>query len=236
RRPRDAARCYAALGKPQLAAASYSRAGDHAAAAAQYLKNRQRVAAAAELVAAGDKAEAAKVLMQVADNSPEREAATLQLVPLLLEQGQAEEAQRRLRQLPPVRPSALTATADRAVPARERLYWMGRAYEQLGKLDQAETCFREPAVPGGEHLDAIARLVALRERLRPAAAAPPGSGSSGSSGGSGSLGRPGSPVGSTPPPYAVSSTLAAAGQHAYQAHQAPHGLQEPTAASGTRGA
>jgi tetratricopeptide (TPR) repeat protein len=239
RRPRDAARCYAALGKPQLAAAAYSRAGDHAAAAAQYLKNRQRVAAAAELVAAGDKAEATKVLMQVADNSPEREAATLQLVPLLLEQGQAEEAQRRLRQLPPLRPSALTATADRALPARERLYWLGRAYEQLGKLDQAETCFRELAVPAVEHLDAMARLVALRERLRPGAAAPPGSGSPGS---------PGSP-GSTPPPYTVSSTLAAAGQLAYQARQpqqaqsqrapqaqAPHELQEPTAAFGARGA
>jgi tetratricopeptide (TPR) repeat protein len=237
RRPRDAARCYAALGKPQLAAAAYSRAGDHAAAAAQYLKNRQRVAAAAELAAAGDKAEATKVLMQVADNSPEREAATLQLVPLLLEQGQAEEAQRRLRQLPPMRPSALTATADRALPARERLYWLGRAYEQLGKLDQAETCFRELAVPGVEHLDAIARLVTLRERLRPAAAAPPGSGSPGS---------PGSPPwnpASTPPPYTVSSTLAAAGQLGYQAHQpqqapqaqAPHGLQE-SAASGARGA
>jgi tetratricopeptide (TPR) repeat protein len=174
RRPRDAARCYAALGKPQLAATAYSRAGDHAAAAAQYLKNRQRVAAAAELVAAGDKAEAAKVLLQVADNSPEREAATLQLVPLLLEQGQAAEAERRLRQLPPVRPSALTAAADRALPARERFYWLGRTYEQLGKLEQAETCFRELADPAVEHLDAVARLVALRQRLRPAGAVPPG--------------------------------------------------------------
>jgi tetratricopeptide (TPR) repeat protein len=228
RRPRDAARCYAALGKPQLAAAAYSRAGDHAAAAAQYLKNRQRVAAAAELVAAGEKAEAAKVLMQVADNSPEREAATLQLVPLLLEQGQAEEAQRRLRQLPAVRPSALTATADRAVPARERLYWLGRTYEQLGKLDQAETCFRELTGPGVDHLDAMARLVAVRERLRPAAAAPPGSGIPGISG------SPGSPGGGgTPQPYNLSSTLAAAGQHAYQARQpqpAPQAQEQPTAA------
>jgi tetratricopeptide (TPR) repeat protein len=173
RRPRDAARCYAAQGKSQLAAAAYSRAGDHAAAAAQYLKGRQRVAAAAELVAAGDKSEAAKVLMQVADNSPEREPATLQLVPLLLEEGQAEEALRRLRQLPPVRPSSLTSSADRALPARERLYWMGRAYEQLGKLDQAENCFRELADPAVEHLDALARLVAVRERLRPGAAVPP---------------------------------------------------------------
>ncbi|HXO42356.1 MAG TPA: protein kinase [Thermoanaerobaculia bacterium] len=233
RRPRDAARCYAALGKPQLAAAAYSRAGDHAAAAAQYLKNRQRVAAAVELVAAGDKAEAAKVLMQVADNSPEREAATLQLVPLLLEQGQAEEAQRRLRQLPAVRPSALTATADRALPARERIYWFGRVYEQLGKLDQAETCFRELAAPGVDHLDAMARLVALRERLRPAATAPHGSGSSGSPGISGSPG-----AGSTPQPYTVSSTLAAAGQHAYQARQpqqAPQ-AQQPTPATGATGA
>ena len=202
RRPRDAARCYAALGKSQLAAAAYSRAGDHAAAAAQYLKNRQRVAAAAELVAAGDRAEATKVLMQVADNSPEREPATLQLVPLLLEQGQAEEALRRLRQLPQVRPSSLTATADRALPARERLYWMGRVYEQLGKFDQAETCYRELADPAVEYLDALARLVALRERLRPAAAAP-------------------ADAGMTPPPYTVSSTLAAAAQLTQQPHLSP---------------
>jgi len=173
RRPRDAARCYATLGKSQLAAAAYSRAGDHAAAAAQYLKGRQRVAAAAELVAAGDRAEAAKVLMQVADNSPEREPATLQLVPLLLEAGQAEDALRRLRQLAPVRPSTLGATADRALPARERLYWMGRAHEQLGNLEQAENCFRELADPSIEHLDALARLVAVRERLRPGAAVLP---------------------------------------------------------------
>ena len=215
RRPRDAARCYAALGKPQLAAAAYSRAGDHAAAAAQYLKNRQRVAAAAELVAAGDRAEATKVLMQVADNSPEREPATLQLVPLLLEQGQAEEALRRLRQLPQLRPSALTATADRALPARERLYWMGRVYEQLGKFDQAETCYRELADPAIEYLDALARLVALRERLRPAAGSPPD-------------------AGMTPPPFTVSSTLAAAGQ---LANQPPPPQAYPSqGAHGTQGA
>jgi tetratricopeptide (TPR) repeat protein len=228
RRPRDAARCYAALGKTQLAAAAYSRAGDHAAAAAQYLKNRQRVAAAAELVAAGDRAEATKVLMQVADNSPEREPATLQLVPLLLELGQAEEALRRLRQLPQLRPSALTAAADRALPARERLYWMGRVYEQLGKFDQAETCYRELADPAIEYLDALARLVALRERLRPAAAAA----------------AVAPDAGMTPPPYTLSSTLAAAGQ-AYPSQEtpgarpwtqhAPRGHQAPAAAAATAG-
>ena len=176
RRPRDAARCYATLGRSQLAAVAYSRAGDHAAAAAQYLKGRQRVAAAVELIAAGDRAEAARVLMQVADSSPEREPATLQLVPLLLEQNQAEEALRRLRQLPPVRPSALTAAGDRALPARDRLYWLGRVYEHLGKLDQAESCYRELADPTIEHLDAVARLSALRERPPAPPGAPPGAG------------------------------------------------------------
>jgi tetratricopeptide (TPR) repeat protein len=172
RRPRDAGRCYAAAGKFQLAAAAYAKAGDHAAAAAQYLKGRQRVAAGVELIAAGDRAEAARVLMQVADNSPEHETATLLLVPLLLEQGQPEEALRRLRQLPPVRPSALTPNADRAQSARDRLYWMARAYEQLGRSDQAESCYRELADPEIDHRDSLARLVALRERLRPAGAAP----------------------------------------------------------------
>jgi Protein kinase domain/Tetratricopeptide repeat len=171
RRPRDAGRCYTALGKPQLAAAAYSKAGDHAAAAAQYLKGRQRVAAAAEMVAAGDKAEAARLLTQAADNSPEREAATLLLVPLLLEQGKGEEALHRLRQLPALRPSALTPTADRTQTARDRLYWMARSYEELGRLDQAESCYRELADPTREHRDAAARLAAVRELLRPADAA-----------------------------------------------------------------
>jgi tetratricopeptide (TPR) repeat protein len=177
KRPRDAGRCYAVLGKMQLAAAAFARAGDHVAAAEQYLKGRLRVAAATELVAAGDKAQAARVLMQVADGGPEHETATLQLAPLLLDLGQAEEALRRLRQLPATRPGALAAAAaasaaagsgnDRMLPARERLYWMGRAYEQVGKLESAETCYREMADPGNEHRDALSRLVAVRARLRP---------------------------------------------------------------------
>ncbi len=170
RRPRDAARCYVAMGKFQLAATAYAQAGDHAAAAAQYLKARQRVAAAAELLAAGDRSEASQVLMQIADNSPERETATLMLVPLLLDDGRAEEALRRLRQLPPMRPIPLASTGDRALPARERLYWLGRALEQLGNLDQAEDCYRELADPAVAHLDALARLAVVRERRRAAAA------------------------------------------------------------------
>jgi tetratricopeptide (TPR) repeat protein/predicted Ser/Thr protein kinase len=187
RRPRDAGRCYAAAGKTQLAASAYAKAGDHTAAAAQYLKGRQRVAAAAELIAAGDRAEAARVLMQVADNSPEHETATLLLVPLLLEQGQPEEALRRLRQLPPVRPSALTPNADRAQSARDRLYWMGRAYEQLGRSDQAESCYRELADPEIDHRDSLARLVALRERLRPSRSTPQPQAPPGTAGGAATL-------------------------------------------------
>jgi tetratricopeptide (TPR) repeat protein len=176
RRPRDAGRSYAAAGKHQLAAGSYSRAGDHAAAAALYLKGRHRVAAAAELLSAGDKEEATRVLLQAADGTPEQEAATLQLAPLLLEQGQAEDALHRLRQMPPERPSAIRGTGgggDRSEAVRERLYWMGRAYEQLGKLDPAANCYRELADPTVDHRDAIARLADLRERLRAAAAGSP---------------------------------------------------------------
>jgi tetratricopeptide (TPR) repeat protein/predicted Ser/Thr protein kinase len=194
RRPRDAGRCYAALGKHQLAAAAYTLAGDHAAAAEQYLKARQRVAAATALLDAGDRAEAARVLMQVADNSPEREAATLQLVPLLLEDGRGEEALRRLRQLPPVRAPAFGASTAHALPARDRLYWMGRTYEQLGKLGEAESCYRELADPEIQHLDALARLVAVRERMRAGgtgASAVPGAG----------RGIPGGPPGATPAPF-----------------------------------
>jgi tetratricopeptide (TPR) repeat protein len=187
RRPRDAGRCYAALGKHQLAASAYSVAGDHAAAAEQYLKARQRVAAATALLDAGDRAEAARVLMQVADNSPEREAATLQLVPLLLDDGRAEEALRRLQQLPPLRPNALVSATGRALPARDRLYWMARAYEQLGRLGEAESSYRELADPKVLHLDAVKRLVTVRERLRAGGTGGVATGPGGILGGTGGL-------------------------------------------------
>jgi tetratricopeptide (TPR) repeat protein len=208
RRPRDAGRCYAAVGKHPLAAAAYSLAGDHAAAAEQYLKARQRVAAATALLGAGNRAEAARVLMQVADNSPEREPATLQLVPLLLEDGRVDEALRRLRQLPAVRPQALVSSTGRALPARDRLYWMGRSYEQLGKLGEAESCYRELADPEIQHLDALARLVAVRERLR-AGGADGGAATAGGGfpiAGSGISGRPAS---ATLPPFGLPPTLEA---------------------------
>jgi tetratricopeptide (TPR) repeat protein/predicted Ser/Thr protein kinase len=175
RRPRDAGRCYAAAGKHQLAAGAYSRAGDHGAAAGLYLKGRLRVAAATELLSAGDKEQATRVLLQAAAGGQEQEAATLLLAPLLLAQGQAEDALQRLRQMPPERPSAVRGAAgnsERAHVVRERLYWMGRAYEQLEKLDPAANCYRELADPTIDHRDSIARLAEIRGRLRLAAATP----------------------------------------------------------------
>ncbi len=172
-RPRDAGRCYAALGKHALAAAAYAKAGDPLAAADQYLKAKQRVAAATQLLAAGERGKAAQALMQVAAGSAEHEAAMLQLAPLLLAEGKAEEALRRLGQLPQARPSTLVhaRSGERFQVACERLYLLGRSYEQLGKLDHAAACFKELADPSIQYQDAAERLATVRRRQEPDTAA-----------------------------------------------------------------
>jgi serine/threonine-protein kinase len=155
-RTRDAGRCFAAAGKTQLAAASYAKAGDHAAAAAQFVKAGQPVAAAGELVAGGDKSAAAKLLLDVPAGSPEHEAATLALVPLLLEQGLRDDALRRLRALPPPAPGDRSPTAMAALV--QRLLLQGRVLEELGDLAQAETCYRQLLAVDPAHPEAAARL------------------------------------------------------------------------------
>ena len=155
-RTRDAGRCFAAAGKAHLAAASYARAGDHGAAAGQFLKAGQPVAAAGELVAAGDKTAAAKLLLDLPPGSPEHEAATLALVPLLLEQGLRDDALRRLRSLPPPTPGDRSPAAMAAFI--QRMLLQGRVLEELGELGQAETCFRQVLAVEPAHPEAASRL------------------------------------------------------------------------------
>jgi hypothetical protein len=157
-RTRDAGRCFAAAGKPHLAAAAYAKAGDRPAAAAQYLKAGQPAAAAGELLAAGDKAAAAKLLLDVRPDSPDYEAGTLLLVPLLVEQGLRDDALRRLRSLPPPAPGI------RSPALRQRLLLEGRVLEELGQTTQAETCYRQmlEAEPG--QAEATTRLQHLQRQ------------------------------------------------------------------------
>jgi tetratricopeptide (TPR) repeat protein len=160
-RSRDAGRCFAAAGKPLLAAASYAKAGDRTAAAALYLKAGQPVPAAAELLAAGDRAGAAKALMEIPPGSPDLEEGTVQLAPLLVEEGLLDEALRRLRQLPPAAPGGDEAAAARS---RERLYWEARALEGLGRAVEAESVYGRLLALGPEHRDAAGRRRELESR------------------------------------------------------------------------
>ena len=155
-RTRDAGRCFAAAGKPHLAAASYAKAGDRPAAAAQYLKAGQPVAAAGELAAGGDKAAAAKLLLDVQAGSPDHEAATLLLVPLLVEQGLRDDALRRLRALPP--PAAGDPSPAAGAAFRQRLLLEGRVLEELGDAALAESCYRQLLAADPRHVEAASRL------------------------------------------------------------------------------
>jgi tetratricopeptide (TPR) repeat protein len=171
-RTRDAGRCFAAAGKPQLAAASYAKAGDRAAAAAQYVKAGQPVAAAGELLQGGDQAGAAKLLLEVPAGSPDHEAATLLLVPLLLEQGLRDDALRRLRALPP--PAAGDRSAAAAAAFRQRLLLEGGTLEAAGEMTPAEACYRQllEAEPGQpEAATRLQRLHRLRDGQATVAAA-----------------------------------------------------------------
>jgi len=171
-RTRDAGRCFAAAGKPHLAAASFAKAGDRTAAAAQYLKAGQPVAAAGELLAtgsAGDKAAAARLLIDIPAGSPDHEAGTLLLVPLLLEQGLRDDALRRLRALPPAAAGDHSPAA--AAAFRQRQLLLGRVLEDLGETEQAESCYRQLLAVEPSHAEAASRLHSLREGKATVAAA-----------------------------------------------------------------
>jgi tetratricopeptide (TPR) repeat protein len=167
-RPQDAARCYEAAGALGRAAEAYLRTGSVEQAAAIHVRRGDRVEAAQTYLTAGDRSRAAALLIAMRPNEPGYAAATLLLVPLLIDEGFAEEALERLRRIP---------AGEGAPAAIERDYWEGRCLEGARRTDAATACFERVLAADAGYRDAAARLDRLWASLRPTAraaeAAPP---------------------------------------------------------------
>jgi|CXWL01.1.fsa_nt_gi serine/threonine-protein kinase len=151
---RDAGRCFDAAGSPLVAAEAYASAGDHLAAADAYVKGGAPYQAASCFLRVGRKQDASRALQQVTPADPAFERATLDLVPLLMEEGFLEPALHRLRMMPNEPKGGPTVLAD-------RWYWEGRVLEAQHRGGEAEVCYQKILALNREHRDVAKRLADL---------------------------------------------------------------------------
>lgn len=156
---KEAGRAFLHAGQPLVAAEAFVQAAEHVQAAQAYAKAGKPLEAAAQFLAAKGRGDAIRALKQVPAGHADFERAILQLLPLLVEDGQMDEAWHRLRGLP---------ADERLAPdlLAERAYWEGRVLEAQEKGLEAQARYEAAARARPGHRD-------LAERLRRLAARPP---------------------------------------------------------------
>ncbi len=151
-----AGRCFAAAGQPERAAEAFRKGGRDREAAEAYREAGKLLSAGEHFLAAGDPATAKEILMAVVDDDPEYGPASLQLIPLLVEEGSVEGAQHRWRML---------RQKKIPVPSGERLYVQGRIVEALGRYQEAEVMYQRVLAEQHDFRDAAERLRDVRGKF-----------------------------------------------------------------------
>lgn len=169
--PREAVRCYANSGDPARAAEVaegaglvseaiqlFLKAGMQEKAGHGYLRQNQHLKAANCFLAVGATELAIKALDQVPKSSRDFTNATVKLAPLLLKNGQLDEALHTVRRL---------SDDPRAVGAQalERYYWEGRVLEQLSQGQEASVLYEKLQNLQPDHRDVSQRLATLTSTL-----------------------------------------------------------------------
>jgi tetratricopeptide (TPR) repeat protein len=175
---RRAAEAWMAAGRPQEAVAALEatrqyadaaelarRLGDLRGAARLLQLAGRPIEAAALLLDANERDAATRLLRQVKPGTPQAARATVMLVPLLLERGEADDALTRLNSLPP-------ETDPGGDTELERLYWQAQVLERLGRDEEARRNLRKVVAIRRDFRDAADCLARVDHRLRGAAAAP----------------------------------------------------------------
>ncbi len=149
-----AARCLADAGRMSTAAELYEQAGDLGAAATCRLKAGEKLAAGKLFLAAERPADATQALLTVDAKNPGFEEAVVLLARAHVEQGKPAEALEHLRKIPPEHRQARAIAGD-------CLYWGGRAFEALGRRQEAAMCYQRLLTTPGDARDAALRLAGL---------------------------------------------------------------------------
>ncbi|MBZ0113040.1 MAG: protein kinase [Thermoanaerobaculia bacterium] len=149
---RDAARCFSAVGRHDLAAKAYERIPDSAQAASCHLRWGNFLEAGRLFLTAGDKSAASRAFQEIEPDQDGYGDATLLLAPLLIEEGVSQGALHRLTQL------STDLSGSRKL---ERLYWEGRALEDMGQGFEARGRYEQLAAVRQDHRDVMDRLANL---------------------------------------------------------------------------
>lgn len=153
----QAGQCFAASNQHERAGQAFARAGNDRAAADAYLAAERLVQAAEHYLKAGARKAARSALQGVRADDSDYDRASFLLIPLLLGEGLAEGARRRLEVLE-------SGPRNRLSPAT-RYYWHGRIAEAEGELDEAERNYQLVVSERSGFRDSGQRLSAVRERL-----------------------------------------------------------------------
>ena len=157
----DAGRCYAHADQHQKAAEAFAKAGNDQSAAEAYEAIDDLLEAGEHYLAAGFHTAAREALQAVSKSSPDYGAASLNLIPVLVEEGSLEAAQRRF---------ALLADEDTELEGHAVHYCEGRIEEARGRYQAAERCYLKALAARHDYRDVTERLADVRGKVGDASA------------------------------------------------------------------
>ena len=152
----DAGRCFLEDRQPEKAASAFRSAGLEHQAGEAYQQAGKLLEAGEHFLKAGDGTAAREVLSAVPDTSPDYTEASLELIPLLVEDGSIDGAQHRLQ---------ILRQKKLPIPSAERLYVKGRIVEALGRFQQAEMLYQKVLAERHDFRDTAERLQDVRGKV-----------------------------------------------------------------------
>ena len=155
-RYQDAGRCFAEAGQHERAAAAFVKAGNDQGAADAYLAANQPFRAAERYEKVGLIEAAIETFESVEASSSDYGRASLQLIPLLIEQDRLDAAQDRLK---------ILHEHDAGVGGHALDYCRGRVDEALGRYSEAETHYRKVHAEKHDFRDVGERLRYVRGKV-----------------------------------------------------------------------
>ncbi len=168
----DAGRCFAKADKHDKAAAAFASANNDQGAGDAYMAAGNMLKAGEHYSKAGYATAASEALQEVSASSTDYGQATVDLIPLLIDEGLVETARRRL---------AMLRESDTEIESHALNYCDGRVEEARGRYSEAEIFYQRVLAEKHDYRDVGERLRDVRGKvsgpagawLRPRQAAPP---------------------------------------------------------------
>ncbi|MEM7350594.1 MAG: protein kinase [Acidobacteriota bacterium] len=155
-RYQDAGRCFAQADQHERAAEAFAKAGNDQNAADAYLAAGNRFKAGEHYLQAGYGTAAREALQAVSRSSSDYAAASLHLVPLLIDGGMLPAAEQRFE---------LLQAADNKPPSHALHYCEGRLEEARQRYPAAEICYQKVLTNRHDYLDVSERIRDIRGKV-----------------------------------------------------------------------